>query len=116
MDTKDQAAASLVRCTSCPTRPTLALFLSYWVHARAMTLVCTILWFIANKEKLLKVSQMYRSGAKHWTTPIIAPADISVLNNVFAWFINILSQYCAFNCSWTFLVHSPYVLDPPEPQ
>jgi hypothetical protein len=29
----------------------------------------------------------YRSGAKYRTTLIIAPANISVLNDVFAWFI-----------------------------
>jgi hypothetical protein len=29
----------------------------------------------------------YRSGAKHGTTLIIAPANISVLNDVCAWFI-----------------------------
>jgi hypothetical protein len=29
----------------------------------------------------------YSSGAKYWITLIIAPADISVLNDVFAWFI-----------------------------
>jgi hypothetical protein len=30
---------------------------------------------------------MHRSGAKYRTTPIFAPANISVLNDAFAWFI-----------------------------
>jgi hypothetical protein len=32
----------------------------------------------------------YRSGAKYLTTLIIAPANISVLNDVFAWLIMLL--------------------------
>jgi hypothetical protein len=24
--------------------------------------------------------------------------------------------HCAFNCGWTLLLHTPHVLDPPEPQ
>jgi hypothetical protein len=32
-------------------------------------------------------SPTYRSGAKYETTLIIAPGNISVLNDVFAWFI-----------------------------
>jgi hypothetical protein len=31
--------------------------------------------------------EAYRSGAKYWTTLIVAPANISVLNDVFAQFI-----------------------------
>jgi hypothetical protein len=52
----------------------------------------------------------YHAGAKFRTTLILAPANISVPNDVFC------MVHCAFNCSWTFIVHSPHVLDPPEPQ
>jgi hypothetical protein len=30
---------------------------------------------------------VYRSSAKDRTTPIVSPANISVLNDVFAWFM-----------------------------
>jgi hypothetical protein len=40
----------------------------------------------------------------------IAPANVFEPNDFFC------AVHGAFNCSWTFLVHYPQVLDPPEPQ
>jgi hypothetical protein len=53
---------------------------------------------------------LYCSSAEYGTMLIVATANISVLNDVFAWL------HGAFNCSWTFLVHFPHVMDPPEAQ
>jgi hypothetical protein len=52
----------------------------------------------------------YRSGTKYGAPLTIAPANISVLKDALAWYI------VPKDCSWTFQVHHPCVLDPPEPQ
>jgi hypothetical protein len=63
------------------------------------------------EASIFSQSILYHIGAKYSTALIIAPAHISVRNDVFAWFI-----VHTFYCSWTFLDHCPYALDPPEPQ
>jgi hypothetical protein len=43
---------------------------------------------------------------------IVAPANISLLTDVFAWFI----VPCSCKLQLDFLGHFPHVWDPPEPQ
>jgi hypothetical protein len=43
--------------------------------------------FLHFRHSPARMQSSYRSGAKYSTTLIIAPANMSVLNNVFAWFI-----------------------------
>jgi hypothetical protein len=77
-------------------RAAVAQATAHFMYLALIALSTNAKFLAAGKEAGCS-AMAYRNGAKYWTTLIIAPANISVLNDAFAWFSVPL---IAVGCFW----------------